>query len=96
MAIDAANGLLHVAHEATDNLSVLNATTLHLVSTIYTGFETRGLALDPHNGRLFVANDYTSNISAINTLNPSVLITIYTAGYSYTLQDEFDPATGQL
>jgi YVTN family beta-propeller protein len=96
IAFDQSNGLVYVANEFSDNLSVVRASTLQVASTISTGLQARGLALDPANGRLFVTNDYSSNISVINTSNGSTLITIYTPAYSYTLQDQFDLVSGQL
>ena len=85
-----------MANQFSDNVSTVNATSLEVVSTLPTGLEARGVALDPTNGRLFLANDYSSNVSVISTGNGSLLTTIYTPGYSYALEDEFDPSLGLL
>jgi len=96
VTFDRANGLLYVTNILSDNISVVDAKSLHVVSSIFTGYQATQSALDPGNGRLFVANQYTSNISVLNTKGPPELTAIPTPGYSYPLADEFDAATGQL
>lgn len=93
---DPSNGLVYVANGGSGNISVLNATTLHVVQNIFTGFAARGLALDPANGRLFVANDFSSNVTVIDTVTNTILANPGWPNYSYMVGAEFDPYENEV
>jgi len=96
ITFDPTNGELYVTNMYSENVSVVNSSSLRIDTTIPTGLEARAGALDPLNGRLFVANDFSSNVSVIATQNNSLAATLGFPEYSFTLQDQFDPSTGEL
>ncbi len=93
---DSQNGMLYVASENSQTVSVVDPNPFQVTQVIHTGADARGLALDPATGLLFVSNDYASNLTVINTTSNTIVKTLNYAPYGYMVGEQLDPATGQL
>ena len=93
---DPQSGMLYVASEYSQTVSIVDPHPFEVAQVIPTGADARGLALDPLNHQLFVSNDYSSNLTLINTTTDSVQTTLDYAPYGYMVEEQVDPSTGQL
>jgi YVTN family beta-propeller protein len=93
---DPQNGLLYVASEFSQSVSIVDPSPFQVSQVIPTGSDARGLALDPSSHQLFVSNDYASNLTVINTTTETIQTTLDYAPYGYMVGEQLDPSTGQL
>lgn len=94
VVFDPANGLLYAASENSQNVSVVNASTLEGVQAISVS-NARGMALDPTNGYLFVTNGEGSTVTVINTTNGAAVLTTFNlAGYTDLVGAQYDSLNG--
>ena len=93
---DPQNGMLYVASENSQTVTVVSPSPFHVAQVISTGAMARGLVLDPANGELFVSNDYASNLTVINTSTNTIRTTLDYGPYGNMVGEQLDPTTGQL
>lgn len=67
---------VYIANFNSDTVTVLNATTAALVTTIAVGTNPFGLAISPDGTRLFVANRASGTISIVDTATNGIVGTI--------------------
>lgn len=93
---DPQNGMLYVASEYSQTVSVVNPNSFRVTEVIPTHADARGLVFDPANRLLFVSNDYSSNLTVINTTTNTVETTLDYSPYGSMVGEQLDPSTGQL
>lgn len=80
IAYDPASGEVFVANYASDNVSVINDTTDHVVATIRVGGGPgngpEGVSYDPRTGDIYVPNYLTGNVSVLNGTTNALLATL--------------------
>lgn len=91
---DSGTNQVFVSDGSTGNVSILNASTYHIVGNLTVGGFPEGIAYDPLAGRVFVTNAASDNVTVISDATDSVVTNISMDGRAYTLTD--DPATGML
>ncbi|MBI3640208.1 MAG: Ig-like domain repeat protein [Thaumarchaeota archaeon] len=67
---------VYVTNLISNTVSVINATTENVVTTIAVGIEPYGIAYDDYNGKIYVANFGSDNISVIDPSSNTVIQTI--------------------
>ncbi len=80
VAITPDNKKAYVTNALSGNVSVIDATTYHVLKTIPVGTEPFGCALTFDGAKLYVANLFSNNVSVINTANDTVIKTIEGVG----------------
>jgi len=90
MTFDSNNGLIYVANDYTDDVTVLNGTSI--VSNIQVGYYPTDITFDSINDLIYVANYDSSTVSVISGL--SVIGTLNVMEYPYALTT--NPANGYL
>ncbi|MGA8537382.1 MAG: hypothetical protein WB789_08330 [Thermoplasmata archaeon] len=93
---DPQSGMLYVASENSQTVSIVDPSTFQATQVIPTGADARGLVLDPSNNRLFVSNDFASNLTVINTTTNTIQTTLNYTPYGNMVGEQLDPSTGQL
>lgn len=93
---DAANQLIYVSAENSENVSALDLTGPRVVASISTDNFARGLALDPSNQRLFVSDGMGDDVAIINSSTNALEGTWSFPGYTDMVGAQFDPTTNQL
>jgi YVTN family beta-propeller protein len=93
---DPENGLMYVASEFSQTVTLLDPSSFQVTQVIPTGADARGLVVDPSNHLLFVSNDYSSNLTVINTTTETIQTTLDYSPYGNMVGEQLDPATGQL
>ena len=93
---DPENGLMYVASEFSQTVTILDPNSFQVTQVLPTGADARGLVVDPSNHLLFVSNDYSSNLTVINTTTETVQTTLDYSPFGYMVGEQLDPATGQL
>ncbi|MCI4367940.1 MAG: YncE family protein [Thermoplasmata archaeon] len=81
VAFDPLNGMVYVANSGSDNVSVIDGTTV--VASISVGARPEGVAVDPANGYIYVTDYAAANVSVIDGATNTVVDTI-PVGYSPT------------
>ncbi|MCI4339512.1 MAG: YncE family protein [Thermoplasmata archaeon] len=80
VALDTDDNLVDVGSQTTDNLSVINATTLSLSAHPYVPFDSDGLAYAPRQDELFVENGAEGNVSVFNQSENSRIVANISTG----------------
>ena len=76
IACDPFNGNVYVANQRTQNVSVLNGTTLRPVGSFLSGQGGTGLAYDPNNAELLESTAFDRNVTIFGTVNASTVATV--------------------
>src|SRR5207249_391593 len=82
-ALTCGNGYVYVANELSNNVSVINRTTV--VGTVAVGNQPEGVGYDNRSGYIYVANFGSNNVSVINgtTVVATIPVGIYPIGVAY-------------
>lgn len=70
---DPVNGQVYVANMLSDNVTILDGSTSHVVGSIPAGSEPYATLYDALNGHLYVANFDSSNVTIINATTDRVI-----------------------
>lgn len=73
IAVDDANGLIYVANQQSENVSVINGTSNAIIGSIPIGNCPTGIAWDAVNNDLFVSGSCTPNVTVIDGATNTVL-----------------------
>jgi YVTN family beta-propeller protein len=76
IAYDSVNNRVYVANALSDTVSVIDACTLKVISTISTQNNPFGIAYDSVNNRVYVANQASDSVSLINAATLKVVDTV--------------------
>jgi YVTN family beta-propeller protein len=76
VAYDRMNGNVYVANLASNNITVLNATTNAIVGWIRAGTAPRGLTINPTEGYLYATNDSTNSLDVVNVTTERVVFSV--------------------
>ncbi|POB11850.1 hypothetical protein CO251_02625 [Sulfobacillus sp. hq2] len=69
VAVNTANGDVYVTNQDSNTVSVINAATNQVVSTLPVGTDPTYLGTNPTNGNVYVANNNSGTVSVINEAN---------------------------
>jgi YVTN family beta-propeller protein len=75
-----ASGRAYVANTISGTVSVINAATREIITTIAVGTEPYGIALTPNGRKLYVVNARSNDVSVIDTATNGVVRTITSVG----------------
>lgn len=100
LMVDPVNHLLYVANYGSENISVINLTTMKVVDSIYVGYEVWHLAFDPINNMIYVASDFSNKIFIIdpesNSLVGAISTMTFRYDYNYDTGVSYDPNNGMI
>lgn len=94
LAYDSSNGNVYVVNTASNDVSVINATTNTVLTNISVGYHPSAVAFDSLNGNIYVTN--FGNVSVINGTTNALLTTVAVAVGSYPFAVAFDSSNGYL
>jgi YVTN family beta-propeller protein len=95
LALDTDDNLVDVGSETTDNISVVNASTLDLVAHPHVSYDSSGLAYVPTEDELFVENGGEGNVTVLNQSEHSRIVANITTGEAPE-GIAFDPLDGDV
>lgn len=94
LVFDAAGDRLFVANQGTGNLTVLNATTGELISTVATGEGALSVAYNAAINQIYVANRAAGTVTVVDSQSYAVLANLQTGTFPQTIA--IDPETNRV
>ncbi|OCC05477.1 hypothetical protein BA190_08675 [Labrys sp. WJW] len=93
IVLDRRTHRLYVANRDSNDVTVIDSVSMHVIATVPTGKAPFALALAPAGDRLYVGNVHSSDLTVIDTANISTLATIPVCAMPYGVAVTPDGAT---
>ena len=93
---DSGNGDLYVSDEFANEVTVINAATYAIVTTIHVQSEPMEAAYDSANGQIWLANEGSGNVSVISTSTNTVVEVLVVGSTSQPYGMAYDSSNGDV